>query len=112
MLVSGRTFIMFDCQQLCAFCHMVAIVTLRAVCLLRTDYLLRHCDTGLCVCLQQTAALVQLVIQLVKASHLLTCSYELQEQLLRASLMFVEKAQGVHPEATQVCTPTCKMQLV
>ena len=84
-------------------------VTLRPVCMLRSDHLLRHCDTGLCVVLQQALALVQLVLELVRANHLLTCSYELQEQLLRASLVFVEKAQRVHPEATQV---NCKMQLV
>lgn len=79
---------------------------------LRSDHLLRHSDNGLCVCLQRTVALVQLAIGLVRVGHLHTCGRELQEQLLRACLLFLAEAQHLRPECTQVYTAPLPLLLL
>lgn len=66
------------------------------------DHLLRHSDNKLYVCLQQTEALVQLAIELVRVGHLHTSGRELQEQLLRACVLFLDEAQHLRPDCTQV----------
>lgn len=56
----------------------------------------------LCVCLQQTVGLVQLTIELLRVGHLQTSSHDLQEQLLRACVLFLDEAYHLRPECTQV----------
>ena len=66
------------------------------------DHLLRHSDNKLYVCLQQIEALVQLASELVRVGHLHTSGRELQEQLLHACVLFLDEAQHLGPECTQV----------
>lgn len=65
---------------------------------------MKYAEVGLCLCLQHTVALIQLVVGLVGVNHLCSNSQELQEPILRDSVLFLEAADHVHAEFTQVCT--------